>query len=413
MPLVQLYLEQNLLSGSLPSGLATLPDLKELFVDGNKLTSTVPEELCAMELNNEFLGDDEAAKGCDGVSCPVNTISPEGVAPCSPCADDGGFNRYLGQHVTECVRALNEVEILDLFYERTHGEEWTDESYRWEKGSPACQRKGIQCNKEDKVVNIALASLGLRGSLPTELGALSSLKRFNVSDNELTGFLPSEFRFAEIIEFDIKGNKISGEIPILLCIKEGVNNNGIEPEGVKVDFDLLYNCGNIVCQRGSYSKLGRASFVDSITCLPCYDDAAMSYLGRDTCTDLIIFGKQVRVDDAKEVAQKAVPAAVILSVLMFIIARRIRQRTSLRSMYNSKLSLGSISSHRNIAMGGSNSNIYSYGDEVDDALESHSDDDWTAGHSEGETKAEMVSLGTAKLKRNDSQSAFIAGQSSV
>ena len=36
LPLVQLFLEQNSLSGTLNEGLATLPNLKELYVDGNK-----------------------------------------------------------------------------------------------------------------------------------------------------------------------------------------------------------------------------------------------------------------------------------------------------------------------------------------------------------------------------------------
>ncbi|EED95533.1 vascular plant-like leucine rich repeat transmembrane-like protein kinase, partial [Thalassiosira pseudonana CCMP1335] len=63
LPLVQLFLQQNDLSGTLPSGLATLPNLKELYVDGNKLTGSVPDSLCKKELNNVFLGNKQAARG--------------------------------------------------------------------------------------------------------------------------------------------------------------------------------------------------------------------------------------------------------------------------------------------------------------------------------------------------------------
>ena len=66
LPLRQLFLEQNSLSGSLNEGLARLPDLQELYVDGNKLTGVVPEPLCNAELNDIFLNDTQAAQRCDG-----------------------------------------------------------------------------------------------------------------------------------------------------------------------------------------------------------------------------------------------------------------------------------------------------------------------------------------------------------
>ncbi|KAL3800119.1 hypothetical protein HJC23_001040 [Cyclotella cryptica] len=365
LPLVQLYLQQNDLSGTLPSGLATLPKLKELFVDGNKLTGSIPEVLCTKELNNVFLNDDEAAQGCDGVSCPANTISTEGVAPCSPCPDDGGFNRYIGRHETECKSALDEVEILDLFFVRTRGEEWLDEAYRWEKGSSACERKGIECNELGNIVNITLTSLGLRGSLPTELGALSALQVFNVSNNELTGFLPSDFRFSPITKFDIKGNRLSGEVPILLCIKDGINNNGIGPPGV--NFELLYSCDNIVCPRGSYSNLGRASIEHNVT-----------------------------VADVKHKITTVVPALALLCALLFFIAKRITRKASFLRIDGNHVS-SKISSTRNIALHQFSS--ASFGDDdYDEAVEYHSDDDWTAAASEGDVsrftrkKSEMVVL---------------------
>jgi Leucine-rich repeat (LRR) protein len=390
LPLMQLYLQQNDLSGTLPSGLAQLPDLKELFVDGNKLTGGIPDVLCTEELNNVFLNDDQAARGCEGISCPSNSRSVEGIAPCTLCPDDGGFNRYMGRHETECIPALSEIEILDLFFERVHGEEWLDPSYYWERGSDACQRKGVECNQEGYVVNISLASLGLRGSLPTELGALNSLEVFNVSHNDLTGFLPSDFRFAPITHFDIRRNTISGHVPILMCIKEGINNNGIGPSDV--DFELLYSCDNIVCSRGSYSSIGRASLEDNITCLPCYDDPAKYYLGRDQCSDIHILGYQIRRNDAKNAVKIAVPLIVLFGIVLFFIWKRMRQKISLISFGSNHSSLPL--STRNIVVRRYSSPSFDNFDDDDDDI----DDDWTAAASDKETgrftrkKSEMVVL---------------------
>lgn len=391
LPLTQLYLQQNDLSGSLPSGLAQIPQLKELFVDGNKLTGTIPSVLCVEELNNVFLNDEKAAKGCDGVSCPVNSASAEGVAPCTACPEDNGFNKYLGHHSPECQPAMGEIEILDLFFIRVHGEEWHDSSYYWERGSDVCQRKGIECNQEGSVVNITLTSLGLRGVLPTELGALSSLQVFNVSNNDLTGFLPSDFRFAPLTHFDIRGNRLSGHVPILMCIKDGVNNNGIGPPGV--DFELLYSCDNIVCSHGSYSSIGRSSLEDNIACLPCYDDPSTFFIGRDECSDIRIFGHQIRRDDAIDAVRKTAPLVVLVGVMVFYVLKAMKRKVV--SFDSGHLSLPS--STRNIAVHRySSSSLDEFED--DDANDYYSDDDWTAAASEGETgrlsrkKSEMVVL---------------------
>jgi len=315
LPLVQLFLQQNQLSGTLHEGLAALPNLKELYVDGNKLTGEVPEPLCQDFLNNNFLNDTQAARGCDGISCPANSASREGVAPCTKCPDDNGFHRYMGQHDSECREPMTEVEILDSFFDQTHGDKWLDSSYTWEKGSPACERKGVQCNDEGQVSKIILPSLGLRGPLIPELGYLSELAVLDLQDNHLTGFLPSDLRFASLEKIDIRGTRMRGVVPILLCIEKGLNGNGIGPPGI--DFNDLYACENIVCPRGTYSSIGRAALPkeegeEGIHCLPCYDNEATFYLGRDQCTDISLIGMQFRRDSMTSVFVKSIPISIIL-----------------------------------------------------------------------------------------------------
>jgi len=334
LPLVQLFLEQNSLSGTLNEGLATLPNLKELYVDGNKFTGVVPDELCTAELNSVFLDDILASRGCDGICCPANSASREGVAPCTPCPNDGGFHRYMGQHATECYGSMNEEEILDLFFEQTHGDEWLDSSYLWEKGSPACRRKGVECDVAGagQVTKITLPSLGLRGPLVTELGFLSKLRVLDLPNNQLTGFLPSDLRFLPLEHLDIRGSRVQGVVPPLLCIKEGVNGDGIGPPGV--DFNLLYACENIICPRGTYSSIGRASLPENegeegIQCLPCYDDQATLYMGRNDCTDISIAGVHIRTADVRRGMTKSIPVVLALAFLAVLSRMKLSGRKSL------------------------------------------------------------------------------------
>ena len=213
LPLVQLFLQQNQLSGTIHEGLATLPNLREIYVDGNKFTGHVPQALCDLDLNGQFLEDKSAANRCDGISCPVNSASHEGVAPCRMCPNDNGVHRYLGQHDNECRDdGLNQEEILDLFYKETHGDEWNDATYAWEIGEPACKRKGVECNGNGEVTKITLPSLGLRGPIVPELSYLSRLRTLDLRHNELTGFLPSDLRFINLENLDIRGTHLDGVV---------------------------------------------------------------------------------------------------------------------------------------------------------------------------------------------------------
>jgi len=411
LPLSQLFLHQNELSGTLPSGLSKLPNLKEVYVDGNKLTGSVPRELCQEHLNESFLFDKSATNRCDGVVCPANSFSKEGMAPCTACPDDGGYNRYIGQRGSECEKPLNEVEILDLFYEQTNGDKWTNPSYSWETGSPACARRGIKCDDSGKVAVIALPSLGLKGPILSEIGHLSSLKTLDLSNNDLTGFVPSDIRFTSLVNLDLRNNRLEGVVPPMLCIKEGVNNNG--DTSLSTDFNLVYACDNFMCARGSWSPIGRAALkgeeVDEIhevggagtlQCLPCYDDAAKMYMGRDSCSDVVLGSMHIRMIDIRNAISKTLVALPILVFIVgfsiVIIKRRKTVPIGVDTGYGSGTILpGRKTSRRDLDLttSGRSLSLASAGE-----FEDYSDDDWTAADSERgaqRVKEEMIELAPA------------------
>lgn len=382
LPLVQLFLQNNQLSGTLPSGLANIENLKELYVDGNKLTGTISPNICNKGLNQVFVNDESKHDQCDNVVCPSNTISLEGVAPCTPCPDDGkAFRKYLGQRDSECRPKMTEIEILDLFFDHMHGEEWLDNTYHWEAGSPPCTRPGVECSQDSgKVTAIRLPSLGLRGPLIPELGFLGELHSLDLSDNFITGFVPSEFRFVEsLIDFNVKGNQLQGVIPVLLCITEGINSNGIGPDGT--EFDLLYSCNNIACARGTYSEFGHAVVpteedADGTQCVPCYDDEAMFYLGRDSCTDVSIGGLQFRQDDIRHGVVYTIFVLFTLAfILHLVIMARRRKKYVLSESEAGDLQQQQQNNVLPLQRQDSPLSVEDY------EYEEHSDDDWTAAES--------------------------------
>jgi hypothetical protein len=379
LPLVQLFLQQNSLSGTLSEDLAKLPNLKELYVDGNKFTGSIPQSLCSSKLNTAFVNNTQHSSACDDICCPANSASREGVYPCTPCPDDGGYHRYIGQHDSVCRERMSEVEILDLFYDSLNGDEWFNASYFWTKGEPACEREGVECNAEGQVTKIVLPSLGLRGPITPQLGSLSELQVLNLSNNHLTGFLPSDLRFPPLTILDVRGSRLQGVVPPLLCLKDGVNGNG------KLD---SYACENVVCPSGTYSQIGRAALPKNdgdiaIQCLPCYDDHARFYMGSDHCTDVFIAGLQIRRSEVRQGLIILIPLILAMLTIIVFVKRRRKQHSSSASSVDD-MSHGDDENHEN-----------EY-DSDDLALRARlsslsieADDDWTAADSEGEDSRPM------------------------
>mmetsp|Transcript_14642 Transcript_14642/g.42920 ORF Transcript_14642/g.42920 Transcript_14642/m.42920 type:complete len:499 (-) Transcript_14642:47-1543(-) len=251
LKIVQLFLEHNRLSGTVPASLADLPRLVDLFIDGNKFTGTISSDLCVLKLNEDFFqGDyasDEDRDGCNSIACPVNTVSKEGVYPCFECGAQG-FNPYLGRN-GRCYH-INEKMILDIFYDRTEGPMWIGGAGWGITDVKKCDYEGIACNSAGHVVNITLPRMNLQGEIPDEIGYLRHLRYLDLSDNQLSGQLPSDLRWAPLEYLDVAGNNMKGFVPPTLCLTGDVNDNGAGGD---------YNCDNIACAPGSYSPIGRAT----------------------------------------------------------------------------------------------------------------------------------------------------------
>jgi len=284
--MVEIWLQDNLLSGTVPATLAQLPDLESFYIDGNKITGTIPLSICRMELNKGFFDGWEFETKpdyCNSVSCPAGSFSMELVFPCKSCPN-GNKDIYLGivDKYSNCKwEAQN--EILEILRQEWTIESWNDalmkkfdqsEQNELFTDSDWCSLDGITCNKDLEVVGINLSNMGITGTIPDEIGFLETLTTLDLSNNYLHGFLPSDLRFAPLNSLDLGGNKLSGIVPPMLCLKPGINGNG--KGGV-------YDCAHIACPVGSYSSKGWAMVVgNGETCSKCDGE---QFIGATSCTN--------------------------------------------------------------------------------------------------------------------------------
>lgn len=84
-----------------------------------------------------------------------------------------------------------------------------------------CTFNGVECwhDDENKVLNLKLSNMGLKGQFPRGLVNCSSLTGLNLSMNELSGPIPTDI--SNIVTFittiDLSSNKFTGEIPSSLA----------------------------------------------------------------------------------------------------------------------------------------------------------------------------------------------------
>ena len=96
--------------------------------------------------------------------------------------------------VTEPVVAGSDREALVALYEATGGAGWTDDT-NWLSGAPLGDWHGVATDADGRVIRLSLSNNGLSGSLPPELGDLSSLGGLYLyGNNDLAGRLPTELQ---------------------------------------------------------------------------------------------------------------------------------------------------------------------------------------------------------------------------
>ena len=96
-------------------------------------------------------------------------------------------------------------DALVALYNATDGANWKDNT-NWLSDRPLGEWHGVTV-QDGRVTALDLSDNQLTGTLPTELGNLSSLTKLDLSDNQLTGTLPDSFaRLRALASFRFDGN---------------------------------------------------------------------------------------------------------------------------------------------------------------------------------------------------------------
>jgi hypothetical protein len=107
---------------------------------------------------------------------------------------------------------MSECSALVALYSNTDGPTWKDKSGWLATGTP-CSWYGVNCSS-GHVTQLTLATNGLFGYMPSELGNLVYLRYLNLNANHLVGNIPPELgRLSKLTSLNLCLNQLTGPIP--------------------------------------------------------------------------------------------------------------------------------------------------------------------------------------------------------
>ncbi|MFN8496592.1 MAG: PKD domain-containing protein [Anaerolineae bacterium] len=201
--LVCLDVGYNHLSGTVPAELGNLASLQRLCVDNNPdLSGPLPLELTHLELkylaynNTGVCAPGDAVfqtwlRSIPSVSSNGRTCGVPPPPPAFSCAN-----------VTDVSAA--ECQALVALYTSAGGSGWQTRT-NWLTATRVCAWYGVGCSL-GHITSLSLTNNGLKGTLPTELGNLTSLQTLSLGNNgALAGALPSTLTGARLTSLAYAG----------------------------------------------------------------------------------------------------------------------------------------------------------------------------------------------------------------
>ena len=235
--LTWLDLSGNELTGTIPTQLGSLSELTELYLSGNELTGTIPTQLGSLsELTWLDLSDNQLTgtipRSFTGLTNLTTFHFLDNDGLCAPT--DSAFRTWL-QGIYDvggysCDFAADRAVLVQL-YNATDGANWVDSS-NWLSNRPMGSWHGVTSDANGRVIGLYLWENRLSGSIPPELGDLSSLKWLFLYDNQLTGPIPPELgNLSNLTDLYLAYNRLTGCIPAAL---QSVISNDLDQLGLPI-----------------------------------------------------------------------------------------------------------------------------------------------------------------------------------
>ncbi|KAK6940393.1 Leucine-rich repeat-containing N-terminal, plant-type [Dillenia turbinata] len=160
---------------------------------------------------------------------------------------------YCAQTDVDCLKSIKE-SVLDPY--RHLNSSW---NFQNSTEGFICQFTGIDCWRpdENKVLNIRLSDMGLKGCFPRGIKNCSSLTGLDLSNNQFYGEIPSDISaiVSYVISLDLSHKKFTGEIPAEISNCTYLNT-------LKLDSNRL--SGQIPLQLGSLRRLKTFSVANNL-----------------------------------------------------------------------------------------------------------------------------------------------------
>lgn len=211
--LTNLFLQNNQLTGSIPAELGQLSILRYIAVQENQLTGSIPAQLGGIPTLLEIKLNDNQLTGCFPSSlssyCNIDYDFSNNVN----LPGGGDFAAFCSGQLGSCIASCRNTDSLALvaLYNSTSGIIWQN---KWDLATPINTWYGITTNAEGCVTEINLASNGLYGILPPEIGDFSSLTRLDLSLTQIHDALPEALEGLATLEVLNLGHcQLSGSLP--------------------------------------------------------------------------------------------------------------------------------------------------------------------------------------------------------
>jgi len=210
--LVALEVENNALTGTIPSTIGLFQRLVSLWVHTNILSGTVPTEIGHLTaLVFTFLYDNL-----------LTGMIPSEVGNLVACTRFFANGNMLSGTIPAEFGNLREMEVLEIGFNELTGTIPSElgNSVRltslgvYGNGGLSGRLESMLDTLPTRLAVVHAGETSISGSIPTSVGRFFQLELLNIPENQLSGMLPSEIGLVStLVRFNVLRNQLSGTLP--------------------------------------------------------------------------------------------------------------------------------------------------------------------------------------------------------